>query len=120
MGDCAGSNQGTDASDSMDAGQKMTAPKHKVILVCSLLGSTRSTAQPQHSAAQRSRRNSARGALDAPNPLYCVRSMLYCAASNCTTRLLLTMQPETRPFFCVSSHPSGLCPVAWEGDLRYQ
>jgi hypothetical protein len=43
MGDCTGSNQGTDASDFMDAGQKMTASMHKVILVCSLLSSTRST-----------------------------------------------------------------------------
>ena len=43
MGDCTGSNQETDASDFMDAGQKMTAPMHTVFLVCSLLGPTRST-----------------------------------------------------------------------------
>ncbi len=37
MGDCTGSNQGTDASDFTNAGQKMTAPMHKVIFVCCLL-----------------------------------------------------------------------------------
>jgi hypothetical protein len=47
MGDRTGSNQGTDASDFMDAGQKVTAPMHKVILVCRVLSSTRSTEQPK-------------------------------------------------------------------------
>ncbi len=68
MGDCTGSNQGTDASDFIDAGQKMTAPIHKVISVCSLLSSTRSTEQPKEFC---------RRGIGRVFPILCVRSKLY-------------------------------------------